>query len=156
MPEAPERAEIEVDFVSCELLLETARACRTLAAAVEKVPARITRTFKSVPASPDDSAAASPASRAEEIVCRELRRIDLLFRLLPCILDPRRIVCLGDRAAENPQWWRANRIHFFCPELSCRQIGELTGLKPNAVRDYIRAAEISADCYENLPEIPEK
>ena len=92
-------------------------------------------------------------SREEEILCREVRRIELLSRLVPSILDPRRIVCLGDRAADNPDWWRANRIHFFCPELTHRQIGELTDLKPAAVRDYIRSAEIPAECYEKLPEI---
>lgn len=150
MPEEPERAEIEVDFVSCELLLETARACRTLAAAAERVPVGITRTFG------NGSDPASKASRAEEFVCREVRRIELFARLVPAVLDPGRIVCLGDRAAENPQWWKANRIHFFCPELSFREIGELTGLKHTAVRDYIKAAEIPGDCYENLPEIQDK
>ena len=143
MPEGSwdyEPVETAVDVVTCELMLETARACRDLIAAAEETEALIRRAEGSV-------------SRTDLLVTRHIRRIELLSRLVPSILDPRRIVCLGDRAADNPDWWRANRIHFFCPELTHRQIGELTGQKPAAVRDYIRSAEIPADCYENLPEL---
>ena len=137
MPEEPERAETAVDLVTCELMLETARACRALTAAAEETEALIRHVH--------------PAGK-EILLTRRIRRIELFSRLVPSILDPRRIVCLGDRASDNPSWWRANRIHFFCPELSFREIGELTGLKHTAVRDYIKAAEIPGDCYENLPE----
>lgn len=150
MPEGSwdyEPVETAVDYVTCELALETARACRDLIAAAERIEARIIRRRELSDGSD------GRGSREEEILCREVRRIELFARLVPAILDPRRIVCLGDRAADNPDWWRANRIHFFCPELTHRQIGELTGLKPTAVRDYIRSAEIPAECYENLPEI---
>lgn len=153
MPEGSwdyEPAEMAVDVVTCELMLETARTCRDLLAAVERIEARITRRREPVDAV---DTVDKRGSREEEILCREVRRIELFARLVPSILDPRRIVCLGDRAADNPDWWRANRIHFFCPELTHRQIGELNGLKHTAVRDYIRSAEIPAECYENLPEI---
>ena len=138
-----EPREMAVDVVTCELMLKTARACRDLAAALDRVEAAI------------ETCSISPEGERGpvETAVRSMRRIELLARVVPSILDPRRIVCLGDRAADNPDWWRANRIHFFCPELTHRQIGELTDLKPAAVRDYIRSAEIPAECYENLPEI---
>ena len=142
-----EPVETAVDYVTCELMLETARTCQDLIAAVERIEVEITRRRELSDGSDDRG------SREEEIICREMRRIELFARLVPAILDPRRIVCLGDMAADNPDWWWANRIHFFCPELTYRQIGELTGLKPTAVRDYIHSAEIPAECYENLPEI---
>ena len=151
MPEGSwdyEPVETTVESVTCELMLETARTCRDLLAAAERIEVEITRRREvSEPSDP------SVRSVSEEIIFREMRRIELFARLVPAILDPRRIVCLGDRAADNPDWWKANRIHFFCPELTHRQIGELTGQKPTAVRDYIRSAEIPAECYENLPEI---
>ena len=150
MPEGSwdyEPVETVVDSVTCELMLETARTCRYLLAAVERIEARITRRRELSDGSD------GRGGREEEIICREVRRIELFARLVPSILDPRRIVCLGDMAADRPDWWKANRIHFFCPELTYRQIGELTGLKHTAVRDYIRSAEIPAECYENLPEI---
>ena len=46
-----------------------------------------------------------------------------------------------------------NRLHFFDPDLTRKQIAELTGLHPHQVRDAIHAVEIPAECYENLPEI---
>ena len=147
MPEGSwdyEPRELVVDVVTCELVLETARACRDLSAALDRVETAV-RTCE---VAPDGGTGGTV-----ETAVRHMRRLDLLTRLVPMILDPRRIVCLGDRAADNPDWWKANRIHFFCPELTHRQIGELTGLKPAAVRDYIHAAEIPAECYENLPEI---
>lgn len=147
MPEGSwdyEPRELAVDVVTCELMLETARACRDLSAALDRVEAAV-RTCE---VAPDGGTGGTV-----ETAVRHIRRIELLSRLVPSILDPRRIVCLGDRAADNPGWWKANRIHFFCPELTHRQIGELTGQKPAAVRDYIRSAEIPAECYENLPEI---
>ena len=145
-----EPQEMAVDYVTCELALETARTCRDLLAAAERIEVEITRRRE---ASDLSDLSDDRGSRAEEIICREVRRIELFARLVPAVLDPRRIVCLGDRAADNPDWWKANRIHFFCPELTYRQISELTGQKHTAVRDYIHAAEIPAECYENLPEI---
>ena len=138
-----EPLEMAVDVVTCELMLETARACRDLAAALDRVEAAIQTC----------SVAPDGGTSVMDTAVRQMRRIDLLTRLVPSILDPRRIVCMGDRAADNPDWWKANRIHFFCPELTHRQIGELTGLKHTAVRDYIKAVEIPAECYENLPEL---
>lgn len=143
MPEGSEDyepVETAVDLVTCELMLETARACRTLIAAAEETEALIRRRE------------ASPA-RTEILVTRHVRRIELLFRLVPSILDPRRIVCLCDMAADRPDWWRANKLHFFEPGLTYRQIAAVLDLNAHQVRDAVNAVEIPADCYENLPEI---
>jgi hypothetical protein len=158
MPEGSwdyEPVETVVDSVTCELMLETARTCRDLLAAVERIEAEITRRRElsdgSDPASPEGSAAAS--DRGSRAVVREMRRIELFARAVPSILDPGRLICLGDMAADRPDWWRVNRLHFFDPELTRKQIAELTGLHPHQVRDAIHAVEIPAECYENLPEI---
>ena len=130
-----EARELTVDVVTCELMLETARACRDLRKALETVDIE------------------TVSSDRMEIAQRRMMRITLFARLVPSILDPRRIVCLFKRAAENPDWANSNYIHYFCPELTHTEIGEILGLKRTAVGDYIRAVEISAECYENLPEI---
>ena len=156
MPEGSwdyEPVETAVDYVTCELMLETARACRDLIAAAERIEVEITRRRELSDGSDRSDGSDGRGSREEEILRREVRRIELFARLVPSILDPRRLICLGDMAADRPDWWKANRIHFFCPDLTYRQIGELTGQKHTAVRDYIHAAEIPAECYENLPEI---
>jgi len=67
-------------------------------------------------------------------------------------LSFRRVVCLADMAAERPLWWRVNRLHYFCPELTISQIAGLTGLHRHQVRDYLRNVEIPEDCYGNLPD----
>ena len=147
MPEGSwdyEPVETVVDSVTCELMLETARTCRDLLAAVERIEAEITRRRELSDGSDD---------RGSRAVVREMRRIELFARAVPSILDPGRLICLGDMAADWPDWWRVNRLHFFDPELTRKQIAELTGLHPHQVRDAIHAVEIPAECYENLPEI---
>ena len=147
MPEGSwdyEPVETAVDYVTCELMLETARACRDLLAAAERIEVEITRR-RELPDGSDD--------RGSRALVREMRRIELFARAVPSILDPGRLVCLGDMAAERPDWWKVNRLHFFDPELTRKQIAELTGLHPHQVRDAIHAVEIPADCYEKLPEI---
>ena len=116
-------------------LLFLARACRDLASALETVDVEVT----------------DPATL--ERVTRRMSRIALLFRVVPSVLDYRRIVCLGDMDADHPEWWRSNRLHFFCPELTYRDIAGILELRPHQVRDAILKAEIPAECYENLPEI---
>ena len=147
MPEGSwdyEPVETAVDYVTCELMLETARTCRDLLAAAERIEVEITRR-RELPDGSDD--------RGIRALVREMRRIELFARAVPSILDPGRLVCLGDNAAERPDWWKVNRLHFFDPELTRKQIAELTGLHPHQVRDAIHAVEIPADCYEKLPEI---
>lgn len=131
---APQRP-LAVDYVSCELMLETARACRSLLAALETVEVE------------------SVDSETLERARRQMTRITLFARLVPSILAPRRIVALCDLCADRPDWWRSNRNHIFCPELTNREIADLLGLRPHQIRDYIRAVEISDDCYANLPEL---
>ena len=154
MPEGSwdyEPVETAVDYVTCELMLETARACRDLLAAAERIEVEITRRRELSDGSSDSTAEAG--DRGIRAVVREMRRIELFARAVPSILDPGRLVCLGDNAAERPDWWKVNRLHFFDPELTRKQIAELTGLHPHQVRDAIHAVEIPADCYEKLPEI---
>lgn len=70
-------------------------------------------------------------------------------------LSFRRIVRLADAVAENPDWWRANRLHFFCPELTHREIADILGLPRRMVTRYLSHVEIDEDVYKDLPEIPE-
>ena len=127
--------QIVPERVTAETVLEVARACKTLLDAVETVDVEVT----------------DPVTL--ERVTRRMSRIAFLFRVVPEVLDYRRIVCLGDMAADHPEWWRSNRLHFFCPELTYRDIAGILDLRPHQVRDAILKAEIPAECYENLPEI---
>lgn len=120
----------QLESIPLELLLETARSCGKLQNAFETVRIK---------------------GRENSVI--EVMKIDIFARSVPAILSPKRIVCLGDFCAEKPEWWRANKLHFFCPELSAREIGEILNLRARQVRDFIKYAEISSDCYENLPEI---
>lgn len=130
--DAPRR-QVAVDYVSCELVLEAARACSSIESALESAE------FELV------------SEETRERVTRQASRIAMFARLVPSILDPRRIVALGDRCAENPDWWRTNRLRFFCPELSNNEIAELLGLSRHQVRNYVKAVGIPDDCYDNIP-----
>ena len=90
-----------------------------------------------------------------ENVVRRVRRIDALYRLVPFILDPRRIVTLCDHAAGHPEWWQVNRLHFFMPELTLRQLADITGLENFQVREALKNVEITDDCYKKLPKMEE-
>ena len=130
-----EETPLEVELVSGELMLETARACRILQQSLESV----------------DFETLDPERKV--LLQRRMGRISLFARLVPSILQPRRLICLCDMCAEKPNWWKANRNHQFCPELTYRDIAALLQLRPHQVRDYIKAVEIPVDCYEKLPEI---
>lgn len=119
--------------VSAELMLQTALACQRLSDAVDHIDMLISD------------------GETRENVVRRVRRIDALYRLVPFILDPRRIVTLCDHAAGHPEWWQVNRLHFFMPELTTRQLADLTGLEPCQVREFLKSIEISDECYNNLP-----
>lgn len=66
------------------------------------------------------------------------------------ILTLRRMVVLADKAAENPAWWRANRLAVYTT-LSVKQIAHWCGVSEQTVRKYIREPEIGEDVYEALP-----
>ena len=74
---------------------------------------------------------------------------------IPSLLDPRRIVCLADMAADNPVWWKVNRLHFFCPELTYKEIAALLKITPHQVKHAIKNVKISDRCYDTLPDIEE-
>ncbi len=126
---------IAVDYVSCELMLETAKACTALLTALETVELEISD------------------SETRERITRRISRIALFARMVPSILEPRRLICLCDMCAEKPVWWKANRDHIFCPELTYRDIASLLNVRPHQVRDAVKAVEIPNTCYDNLPEI---
>ncbi|OQA78270.1 MAG: hypothetical protein BWY31_04363 [Lentisphaerae bacterium ADurb.Bin242] len=131
-----ESKEIGVDYITCELMLETSRACQSLQGALERVDVEIENAV------------------TRERFVRRMERMQLLFRLAPSILDPRRIVCLCDRCADSPAYWDSNRTHYFCPDLTYREIAALKKIPSwTSVRDFIKAVEIPTDCYDNLPEI---
>ncbi len=67
------------------------------------------------------------------------------------ILSERRFICAMDRAAECPDWWHVNRLHFYNPEMTHADIGRLLGLKRETVTRWIRQAEIPEDDFEYLP-----
>ena len=71
---------------------------------------------------------------------------------IPSLLDPRRIVCLADMAANNPVWWKVNRLHFFCPELTYKEIAAILHITPGQVKHAIHKVKISDRCYDGLPE----
>ena len=120
--------------VDAALMLETALTCRDLHQAMERGEFEV-------------------RGADGERAAIGMMRLDFFFRLVPSILDPRRIVALADRAAGNPDWWRANRLKFFCPEMTYRDIAASLRLLPHQVRDYCRHAELTDDCYNNLPKI---
>ena len=70
--------------------------------------------------------------------------------VLKRILTLRRMVVLADKAAENPAWWRANRLAVYT-NLSVKQIAHWCGVSEQTARKYIREPEIGEDVYEALP-----
>lgn len=127
---------IEPEYVTAELMLEAMRAIQHIDH-LEELRNRMPVTLTS-----DDTE--REASITLSTLARSMRRI---------LLDPRRFICAMDQAAERPDWWRANYIHFFNPEMSNKVIASHLKLNSSSVRDYIKAVEIPIDCYDNLPEI---
>ena len=126
---------LAVDYVTCELMLETAKACGSLRSSLDRIDVEITD------------------GETRDLFLRRMERIALFARLVPSILEPRRLICLCDMCAEKPVWWKANRDHIFCPELTYRDIASLLNVRPHQVRDAVKAVEIPVGCYANLPEI---
>lgn len=69
------------------------------------------------------------------------------------ILTERRIVAALDRAANTPDWWRVNRMHYYHPEISHQQIANLLGVSRQTVTHWINCVEIPEDDYDTLPPI---
>ena len=67
-----------------------------------------------------------------------------------------RVIAALDIAAEHPEWWKVNRLAFFCPEMTQRGIAEFLKIKSTTVKHYIKHVEIGENIYDNLPPIPEK
>ena len=75
-------------------------------------------------------------------------------RMALCTVTPERMICALDKASENPDWWKVNRLHIFCPEMTQAEIGAFLDLRKPTVKHYINHVEIPADAYEALPPIP--
>lgn len=75
-------------------------------------------------------------------------------RLALCTVTPARMICALDKAAESPDWWRVNRLHIYCPEMSQSEIAAFLKIRKQTVKHYIKHAEIPADAYKDLPELP--
>ena len=75
-------------------------------------------------------------------------------RMATCMVTPERMICALDKAAESPDWWKVNRIHIFCPEMTQGDIAAFLDLRKPAVKHYIHHVEIPADAWEALPPIP--
>ena len=69
------------------------------------------------------------------------------------ILTERRIVAALDRAANTPDWWRVNRMHYYHPEISHQQIANLLGVSRQTVTHWINCVEIPEDDYDTLPQM---
>lgn len=132
-----EPREIAVDRVTCELMLETARSCRSLRGALARVDVEITDAGE------------------QRVFTRRMRAIELFARTCPSILEPRRLLCLGAACAERPEWWWCNFVHFMDERLTISEIANLRGLRDHQVRDYIQNVELGMDCYDRLPEMEE-
>lgn len=72
------------------------------------------------------------------------------LQILRRILTLRRMVVLADKAAENPAWWRANRLAFYTT-MKVKDIARWCGCSEKSVRRYINEPEIGEDDYEALP-----
>ena len=72
------------------------------------------------------------------------------------LITLRRVIAALDKAAENPDWWKVNRLAFFCPEMTKGEIARFLKIKTATVKHYIKHAEIGEEVYDNLPPVPEK
>lgn len=69
------------------------------------------------------------------------------------ILTLPRMIVLADKAAENPAWWRANRLAYYTT-MKTKDIARWCGITEKTCRKYINEPEIGEDAYEALPPEP--
>lgn len=67
------------------------------------------------------------------------------------IVSDRRIIAALDRAAETPLWWRAAKIHYFCPKMTQEQIALVIGANRKLVMRYLQDVQITEEVWANLP-----
>ena len=68
------------------------------------------------------------------------------------ILTLKRMVCLADRAAENPAWWRVQKLHHYEPGLTAGEIAELLNMPRKKVLRLLVDVPIDEDDYASLPD----
>lgn len=140
MEEERRRRPVEPETVTVELMIEAMRAIQHIDR-LEELQREIGPELEDGRNGP-----AREASVTLGELAKSMRRI---------LLDPRRFICAMDQAARRPDWWAANYIHFFNPEMSHKDIAAHLKINSNSVRDYIQTVEIPANCYDNLPPIDE-
>ena len=131
---------VEPEMITVELMIEAMRA-------IQRID-ELEELQRLAGAEPEEGAAEQRCTSSVTLgqLARSMRRI---------LLDPRRFICAMDQAARRPDWWAANYIHFFNPEMSHKDIAAHLKTNSNSVRDYIQTVEIPANCYDNLPPIDE-
>lgn len=138
--EERKKGPVEPEMITVELMIEAMRAIQRIDELEEL----------------QRLAGEEPEEEASEQRCTSSVTLGQLARSMRRILlDPRRFICAMDQAARRPDWWAANYIHFFNPEMSHRDIAVHLKINSISVRDYIQAVEIPANCYDNLPPIDE-
>ena len=68
------------------------------------------------------------------------------------LLTLKRMVCLADRAAENPAWWRVQKLHHYEPGLTAGEIAELLNMPRKKVLRLLVDVPIDEDDYASLPD----
>jgi len=68
------------------------------------------------------------------------------------LLTLKRMVCLADRAAENPAWWRVQKLHHYEPGLSAGEIAELLNMPRKKVIRLLADVPIGEDDFATLPD----
>lgn len=138
--EERKKGPVEPEMITVELMIEAMRA-------IQRID-ELEELQRLAGAEPEEGAAEQRCTSSVTLgqLARSMRRI---------LLDPRRFICAMDQAARRPDWWAANYIHFFNPEMSHREIAVHLKISSISVRDYIQAVEIPANCYDNLPPIEE-
>ena len=71
------------------------------------------------------------------------------------LLTLKRMVCLADRAAENPAWWRVQKLHHYEPGLTAGEIAELLNMPQKKVIRLLADVPIGEDDFATLPSYTE-
>ena len=68
------------------------------------------------------------------------------------LLTLKRMVCLADRAAADPAWWRVQKLHHYEPGLTAGEIAELLNMPHKKVLRLLTDVPIDEDDYASLPD----
>ena len=68
------------------------------------------------------------------------------------LLTLKRMVCLADRAAADPAWWRVQKLHHYEPGLTAGEIAELLNMPRKKVIRLLADVPIGEDDFATLPD----